>query len=207
MIKFRQVDAIARASDGIIPEVAMINAHDGTTAYKLVAGLFRMLCCNGLIIPESPGSVSEINIRHMGDNIVRDVIDGSFRVLGESQRNIETASRWSQLQLSDGEQTALAIGAHYARFADAAGEIDTPIQPAQLLRARRGEDQKNDLWTVFNRVQENAVKGGLTGVASDIQGRRRRVSTREVKGIDGNLNLNKAIWKMAEHLAALKSAN
>ena len=207
MIKFQQVDALARASDGIVPQVALINAHDGTTSYKLLSGLFRALCCNGLIIPASPGSVSEINIKHTGSSIVEDVSEGSFRVLDDSKRAIEVAGRWSQLQLTGPEQQALAIGAHHARFADAEGNIDTPIEPAQLLQARRIDDQKADLWTTFNRVQENAIKGGLHGVELDAKGRRRRVTTREVKGIDGNLNLNKALWKMAEHLAGLKVAN
>jgi hypothetical protein len=206
MIKFRHVDTLASSADGVVPEVALVNSHDGTTAYKLLAGLFRMLCCNGLIVPESPGSVSEVHIRHTGENIVRDVIAGSFGVLGESQRAIETSGRWSQLQLTDGEQTALAIGAHHARFADAEGHLNTPVTPDQLLRARRSDDRKNDLWTTFNRIQENTIKGGLRATATDRTGRRRRITTREVKGIDGNLNLNKALWKMAEHLASLKAS-
>lgn len=77
--------------------------------------------------------------------------------------------------------------------------------PDQFLAARRFDDRKNDLWTVFNRVQENTIKGGLRGVGQDANGHRRRTSTKEVKGIDGNINLNKALWKMAEHLAGLKS--
>jgi hypothetical protein len=59
------------------------------------------------------------------------------------------------------------------------------------------DDDKADLWTVFNRIQENAVKGGLRGVTA----KRRRTSTKEVKGIDGNVNLNKALWILSEHIA------
>lgn len=202
MIRFRQLDSIVKVGE-VHPEVVLVNSHDGSTSYKLSAGLFRLICSNGLVVPQ--GEVDEVRIKHTGANIVHDVIEASFRVLGQSTTAIETASRWGQLQLTDGEQTALAIGAHHARFADAAGEIDTPIEPAQLLSARRMDDRKNDLWTVFNRIQENVIKGGLSGVARDADGKKRRVTTREVKGIDGNLNLNKAIWKMAEHLASLKT--
>lgn len=204
MIRFRQLDSIVRVGE-VHPEVVLVNSHDGSTSYKLSAGLFRLICSNGLVIPQ--GELDEIRIKHTGANIVQDVIEGSFRVLGQSQQSIETAGRWSQLQLTDGEQTALAIGAHHARFADAAGILDTPIEPAQLLRARRNDDRKADLWTTFNRIQENVIKGGLSAVARDADGKRRRVTTREVKGIDGNLNLNKALWKMAEHLASLKLSN
>lgn len=202
MIRFRRVDSAVQLN-GVHPEVVLINSHDGSTSYKLAAGLFRLVCSNGLVVPQ--GELDEVRIKHTGKSIVDDVIQGSYRILAESKLGIETAARWGQIQLSEGEQTALAIGAHHARFADAAGNVETPIEPNQLLRARRTDDRKNDLWTVFNRVQENVIKGGLHAVARDRDGHRRRVTTREVKGIDGNLNLNKAIWKMAEHLASLKA--
>ncbi len=204
MIRFRHVDAMAKAVGDVFPEVILINSHDGSTSYKLSSGLHRLVCSNGLVV--AAGELDEIRVTHTGKNIIDDVISGSFQVLQQSQLGVEVANRWSQLQLTDGEQTALAIGAHHARFADAAGVIDTPIEPAQLLRARRGEDRGNDLWNTFNRIQENVVKGGLHGIGVGTDGRRRRVSTREVKGIDGNVNINKALWKMAEHLASLKVA-
>ena len=203
MIRFRQLDSIVKVGE-VHPEVVLVNSHDGSTSYKLAAGLFRLVCSNGLVIPQ--GDLDEVRIKHTGSNIIRDVIDGSFKVLEQSKLGLESADRWSQLQLTTGEQTALAIGAHHARFADAAGNVETPIEAAQLLRARRSADNKNDLWTTFNRIQENAIKGGLRGVERSPDGTRRHVTTREVKGIDGNLNLNKAIWKMAEHLAGLKAA-
>lgn len=202
MIRFRQND-IVKVGD-LVPEVVMTNAHDGSSAGKLSAGIFRLLCSNGLVVSAGPNT--EISVRHTG-RAVEDFIEGAFRILSESQLGIEVAGRWSQLQLTDGEAQALAIGAHHARFADPEGNIDTPIQPAQLLRPRRIGDQANDLWTVFNRVQENVIKGGLHAFATDAKGKRRKVSTREVKGIDGNLNLNKAMWKMAEHLASLRGVN
>jgi hypothetical protein len=206
MIRFRQVGGAMVNVGDVLPEVVLVNSHDGSTSYKLSAGLFRLVCLNGLIVNQ--GTIDEITIKHTGRNIVRDVIEGSHRVLEQSTRGVAVAHEWSQLQLTDGEQMALAIGAHHARFADSTGEIKVPIQPAQLLRPRRSDDRKSDLWTVFNRVQENAIRGGLHGVGQDAEGRRRTFTSREVKGIDGNLNLNKALWKMAEHLASLKvSAN
>jgi hypothetical protein len=65
----------------------------------------------------------------------------------------------------------------------------------------------NDLWKTFNRAQENVIAGGLSGLKRDENGRRvRRVSTREIKGINGNVNLNRALWTLAEKMAALKGA-
>lgn len=201
MIRFRHVDYanVSLAVGDVFPEVVMVNSHDGSSSYNLMAGLFRLVCGNGMVI--ASGTMDAVRIHHTG-NVAQNVIDGSYRVLDDSRKALDVAGRWQQKILSEREQTALAIGAHHLRFADAAGNVETPIQPAQLLRVRRVDDRANDLWSTFNRVQENVIKGGLHAVATAADGKRRRMSTREVKGIDGNVNLNKALWKLAEHLAS-----
>src|SRR3546814_20077482 len=65
---------------------------------------------------------------------------------------------------------------------------------------RRFEERKADLWSTFNRVQENFIKGGLSGRAAN--GRQQR--TRAVQGIDQNLKLNRALWMLAEGMQQLK---
>jgi hypothetical protein len=201
MIRFRHTDyANTQLSVGqVFPEVVMVNSHDGSSSYQLSAGLFRLVCANGMVCGQ--GELDNVRVKHTG-NVISDVIDGSYRILDDSKKALFVAEQWGQKLLTETQQAALAVGAHHVRFADADGTINTPIQPAQLLRARRSDDMKNDLWTTFNRIQENVIKGGLHGIDRDPNGRPRRVSTREVKGIDGSVNLNKALWKMAEHLAA-----
>ena len=203
MLRFRRTDAQLAVGD-VFPEVVLVNSHDGSTSYNIMAGLFRLACSNGLVVPCSDAT-QEVSVRHTGRNIVDDVIEGSYRVLAESTAAIETSKQWGLIELNPHEQQALAVGAHHVRFADSHGEINTPIKPEQFLSARRYDDRKNDLWTVFNRVQENAIKGGLRGVVTDTNGRRRRTSTKEVKGIDGNVSINKALWKMAEFMASTKN--
>jgi len=107
-------------------------------------------------------------------------------------------------------EAAFAEAAHTVRFADSEGKVSTPITAAQLLQPRRTEDTGTDLWKTFNRVQENTIKGGLTARAQDTfdnRGRRQRgrmVSTRQVKGIDQDVKLNRALWQLAERMAELK---
>ncbi|MBP1848374.1 hypothetical protein J2046_006665 [Rhizobium petrolearium] len=103
------------------------------------------------------------------------------------------------------EQSILAEAAHVLRFADPEGETKTPIKPEQLLVPRRHDDRADDLWTVWNVVQENAIKGGIRGVGRDDLGRTRRVKSRAVNGIDQDIRLNKALWLLGERMAALKS--
>jgi hypothetical protein len=221
MIRFRHPDAVLQGDS--FPEVVLINSHDGTSAYKLMAGIFRLICTNGLIIADSvTGSLS---VQHKG-NIVDQVIDGSFQIIGESQKALQTADIWGRLRLTAGEQAAYAEAAHTLRFderetADAGVTVNTPITAAQLLRPRRPEDAgevtdyrratlpASDLWRTMNVVQENVISGGLRGRAErrDDRGRllsSRRVTTRPVQGIDQDVKLNRALWKLAERMAELK---
>lgn len=198
MVRFRHVNYFSadRQIGDVFPEFVMVNSHDGSSSYQLNAGLFRLVCQNGMVVDN--GSIGAVRVQHTG-NVVNEVLQASYRVLDDSKRAMDTAVQWRNRILSEREQEALAIGAHHLRFADAEGVIDTEIKPKQLLGTRRTADQGNDLWTVFNRVQEHVIRGGLSVWSS---ARRRRVSSREVKGIDENMKLNKALWKLAEHLAS-----
>jgi Domain of unknown function (DUF932) len=202
LIRFRHADYGLNIKVGdSVPEVVLINSHDGTSAYKLIAGIFRLVCSNGMVVSESEtGSVS---VMHKG-NVLDNVIEGSYRVVKESAVALETSRAWGQLQLTNGEQNAYAEAAHTLRFADSEGKVTTPITAAQLLRPRRSEDTGSDLWKTLNRVQENVIKGGLHGRAVE-NGRVRNVSTRAVKGIDQDVKLNRALWQLAERMAELKA--
>jgi hypothetical protein len=92
------------------------------------------------------------------------------------------------------------------RFGDKDGVVHTPIQPVQMLIPRRTADTGHDLWSTFNVVQENAVRGGLSGMRQTDDGRWRRATTREITGIDQDIKLNKALWVLAEKMAELKAA-
>ena len=134
------------------------------------------------------------------------MIEGTYRVLSEAQKALEAPTEWSKLQLTRDERLVFAEAAHVARFADAEGNVSTPVQPAQLLNARRTDDQGNDVWTTFHVVQENVIRGGIRGIGRDANNRIRRVRTRAVNGIDQDVKLNKALFVLAERMGQLKRA-
>jgi Domain of unknown function (DUF932) len=212
MVRLRQVDVSGIQVGSNIPEVVLINAHDGTSAYKLFSGIFRVACMNGLVVMER--NLGELSIPHKG-NVVHQVIDGSFEIIDSSRKALGTIENWQSLRLSDGEQNAFAEAAHSLRFADADGKIDTPITAKQLLSPRRNEDRDMngsswsrpapDLYRTLNVVQENAIKGGLSARRpGDAQSAPRMVTTRQVNGIDQDVRLNRALWQLAERMAELK---
>lgn len=191
-----------------IREVVLVNSHDGTSSYHLQAGLFRVVCLNGLITGDT---YKAVKVPHKGD--VRDlVIEGAYEVLGETKRAIEAVDHWQGIMLGPDEQKILTETAHMLRFPAEPDETEAerlaraPITPAQLGRARRPADSRSDLWTSFNVTQENVLRGGLRGSTQGSNGRMRRVRTREVTGIDQSTALNRALWTLTERMAALKAA-
>lgn len=205
LIRLRRMDNVEsyRVGDTVC-EMLLKNANDGTSAFDLMAGLFRIACLNSLV--SQTGTIDSVKIRHSGDDIAHKVIDGTYRVLGEAQKALVAPADWSMKQLSASEREIFAHAAHTLRFADNEGEITTPIKPTQLLSPRRHADTNRDLWTTFNVVQENVIRGGITGTGRDANNRSRRVTTRAVNGIDQDVKLNKALWVLAERMAQLKQA-
>ena len=94
------------------------------------------------------------------------------------------------INLNPAEQRLFAAAALDYKY----GVERQPVTATQILEPRRFEDRKSDIWTTFNRVQENLIKGRLPGITA--QGKRTR--TRPVTGIDGDVKLNRALWKLAE---------
>jgi hypothetical protein len=203
MIRFRRDGAQYAAVGDTLPEVVLVNSHDGTSSYQLDAGLFRLVCLNGMVV--NSGTIAKVKVPHKGD-VLGQVIEGAFEVIDASVKALEAPRQWSQLQLAAPEKMALAEAAHVLRFADAEGNVETPIRPDQMLQRRRYDDTGSDLWTTFNTIQENTIKGGLHAIGRDANNRPRRVTTRAVNGIDQDVKLNKALWVLAERMAQLKAA-
>src|SRR6266705_1717127 len=55
MLRFRHesIDSGALMVGGLLPELVLINSMDGSSAYKLMAGIFRLVCSNGLVVADS----------------------------------------------------------------------------------------------------------------------------------------------------------
>ena len=146
----------------------------------------------------------DLRIPHKGD-VVERVIEGAYEVIGRAEQTYEAIEAMRSVRHFDrDEREAFAIGAAALRWED---PEKMPIQPTQLLEPRRSEDGGRDLWTTFNVVQEHLIRGGDHGrQATSHGGRRRKVTTRPVAGIDGNIALNRALFAYAQALAGMRSS-
>jgi hypothetical protein len=204
LLRLRKKDDVQRNVGDTVFEILLKNANDGTAAYDLLAGLFRIRCLNSLVAMST--QLSTQRVRHSGD-VAPKVIEGVFSVLNDAERALNAPDQWGQLQLAAPEQVAFAEAAHAIRFpVDENSNQTTHVKPEQLLEVRREGDRGTDLWTVFNRVQENVIRGGLENYGYNAANQYRRAHTRQVKGIDQSTALNRALWTLGEKMAALKAA-
>ncbi|EAB9908870.1 DUF945 domain-containing protein [Salmonella enterica subsp. enterica serovar Javiana] len=185
MLRLRRASQITGQQ---VPEIIILNSHSGESSFQLLPGMWRQVCANGLVCGQSFG---EIRVPHRGD-IAEKVIEGAYDVLGVFDRVEEKREAMQSLLLPPPTQQALANAALTYRF----GEEHQPVTITQVLTPRRREDYGQDLWTVWNALQENLLKGGLPG--RTVQGK--RTHTRAVNGIDGDVKLNRALWVMAEQM-------
>ena len=189
MLRLRHPDLPVQA-DGT-PEIILLNSHDGTSSYQLMSGFFRFVCSNGLI---AGSMLHDIRIRHTG-NVVNDVIEGSFSVIEDTKQLVRQIDTYRAVELKPAEQQALASAALSLRWGESA-----PIEMTDLLEPQRREDKGDDLWSVFNRIQEHVLVGGIRGQTQT----GKRLTTRAVGGVNENVKLNRALWVLADEMAKLK---
>ena len=169
-----------------VPEIILLNSHDGSSSYQMLPGLFRAVCQNGLICGESFG---EVRVPHKG-NVVEKVIEGAYEVLGIFDRVEEKRDAMQSLILPPPAQQALAQAALTYRY----GDEHQPVTTADILTPRRREDYGKDLWSAYQTIQENMLKGGISGRSA----KGKRIHTRAIHSIDTDIKLNRALWVMAE---------
>ena len=195
-----QIGQVAPVGDSV-PEILLLNSHDGSSSYQMMGGVFRFICANGMVVPD--GACQTIKVPHTG-RIAERVTAGAFEVLDGLTRVIDHRDSMRAVTLAEPEQRAFAHAAALLRFDPAEGEA-LPVTPEQVNRARRMDDRAPDLWTTFNRVQENVIRGGMRGQSVDANGRRQVRAVRAVTGIDQDVKLNRALWTLAEEMRKLKA--
>jgi hypothetical protein len=206
MIRFRHRSLKDVRSGDSVLEVALLNSHDGTSSWEIMGALWRVSCLNALV----SGGTMLINhkVPHKGDQL-HNVIEGTYAVVEESKQLAHVPEDWGAVQLKADEARALAKAAHALRFEDTDGQLAQAIKPEALLATRRFEDREPNLWHTFNRIQENAFKGGLAGTATlrdpdTGRMRQRRVTTRPINNIEQDVKLNRALWVLAEEMRKIK---
>ena len=185
LLCFRKAESFTELKvDSYIPEVVIVTAHDGTTAYRLLGGMYRVICANGLIVGST---VYGINVAHKGD-VARGVVEASLKIVDSMAEMEDVVARMRSHALAYERAMGFAEHAMDIRYGD-----ERPFQASELLVTRRLEDKGHDLWTTYNVVQENLMKGGQEGLTAT----GRRSTSRAINRVTKDVIYNQKLWDLA----------
>lgn len=186
MLDFRHPDL--QPINGAVPRIVLTNSHDGSSSARVLAGVFRFVCSNGLVVGDVAGK--EV-VRHSGD-AAADLIQRMRDLAKNTHTLYDKIDRWSKKDLSKAQRHEFARFAAQLRWGDA-----RRFEVEDLLMVRRAEDDRGDLWATFNRLQENTVRGGIEGLSRS----GRAATSRPLSDITRSVDYNAQLWRLAEEVA------
>jgi len=196
LVVFRNNDVVINGEDGdtVYPQVLLTNSHDGKNSFQFTAGLFRMICENGLVI--ATDTFEDVKIRHMGYDFstLQDTIK---EIVERLPLTVEAMNKMKEVELQEEQMFDLAKSFLDIRVEGTENTFnDQAIE--EVLEAQRKEDEGNMLWEVFNRVQENIIEGNFEYITKTGKKRQARV----IKNFKQDQDVNKKMFSKALEFVA-----
>lgn len=170
------------AKGEVIPFLNIVNSHDGKSSLQIHLGLYRTVCDNQLVVGQE--SFASIRVTHHGFNAnrIKDQVNELMMFIPELDKTIQSMK---DVELNDFQVLRLAQFAHAVKYGEVDKRKGKQISTAlSMLRVARLEDAPNNLWTVYNRIQENMLGGGHSGM-------------RVVRAINKKIIYNQKLWDKA----------
>jgi hypothetical protein len=200
LVVFRNNDVVINGDDGdtVFPQILLTNSHDGKNAFTFTAGLFRMICENGLVI--STQQFEDVKMRHMGYTF-EDLQKNIREMVEKLPLTVESMNKMKQVELTPEQTIEFAQKSLAARFSQE--EIDNiEVDFDELLEPTRSEDRGNDLWSVFNVVQEKLIHG-MFNYKYGVKVRK----ARKIRNFKQDLVINEKLFDVALEFANAEFAN
>lgn len=186
------------------PQLVIVNSHDGTSSLQILWGLIRFACANGII---RGTAINGLRLTH-SKGIVDKLPQGIDYMLGNFGNFVTELQNLQNLTLSDAAQAQLVKTLFDARLSNVQNVTHVNYD---LGRVQRAEDNANDAYTVFNRVQELLMRGGIqyaynretkddSGKVIDV--REIATTTRRIASVASQVKLNQLAYDTALQLAA-----
>jgi hypothetical protein len=212
MISFAHDDDLNNPYNETRPEVLLYNSHDGKSALKLYAGAFRFVCSNGIVA----GDGFQSKLRHSSktaggfESLLRDTVTSLPLMM-------QRICKLQETELTD-DRGALefAYDAANLRWQMAPQDIGPETKQGAyfttdtikgLFRSNRPADNGTSAWQIFNRIQENILRGGpdilsITKAQKETGqywGKQRKAKA--VSSLPETVRINRNLWDMADALA------
>jgi len=175
------------------PQLLLTNSHDGGNAFTLSAGIFRLVCSNGLVIKTEDYGTSRLVHKGYSFDSIQKLVNDFVATIDETLVRI-TAMK--EIELNRDQQMEFAKQAALLRFTEKSyneENIDKVLDLDDLLNAERAEDQGNGLWEVYNRVQESLVQGNFQYLGGNKKFRK----ARPIKNFKQSISVNQKLSELA----------
>jgi|TARA_R110002153_G_scaffold8365_1_gene35943 hypothetical protein len=201
MVAFQNPDIKIKGSDGddSFPRIIMTNSHDGMQAFKFSVGIYRLVCSNGLVVADE--EFSDFKIKHKGYSFeeLRGIVN---QAVADLPNKVEVLNTMKQRILTVEEKGKLALDAMLIRAGIVPGSVkakefvydDQTIE--DILEPKRTADEGDDLWRVFNVIQEKITQGDFHAALTGAKVRK----VRKIKSFEKDLKVNKELFKLATAL-------
>ena len=194
MVAFQNPDIKITSKDGddAYPRILLTNSHDGMQAFKFSVGIFRLVCSNGLVVADE--QFSDFKIKHKGytfeelRNVVRQAVEdlpNRVQVMNDMKNRILTEEEKRKMALD-----AMLIRAGVKELQYDEETIDDILDP------KRDADKGDDLWRVFNVIQEKITQGDFHAALTGAKVRK----VRKIKSFEKDMKVNKELFKLATAL-------
>ena len=194
MVAFQNPNIKITSQDGddAYPRILLTNSHDGMQAFKFSVGIFRLVCSNGLVVADE--QFSEFKIKHKGytfgelRNVVKQAVEdlpNKVQVMNDMKNRI----------LTEDEKRKMALDAMLIRAGVKELQYDEDTI-TDILDPKRDADKGDDLWRVFNVIQEKITQGNFHAALTGAKVR----NVRKIKSFEKDMKVNKELFKLATAL-------
>ena len=198
MIAFQNPDIKISSEDGdeAYPRILLTNSHDGMQAFKFSVGIFRLVCSNGLVVADE--QFSDFKIKHKGytfaelRKVVKTAVEdlpNKVKIMNDMKSRILTQEEKNKLALD-----AMLIRAGIKPDSDKAKKFNYDDETIEdILDPKRDEDKGDDLWRVFNVIQEKITQGEFSAALRGAKVRK----VRKIKSFEKDIKVNQELFKLA----------
>ena len=192
MVVFGNDDITITGKDGdtVMPRILMTNSHDGKNSFQFQAGLYRLVCSNGLVIADA--EFANMKIRHMGYDL-NELSTVISEIVEKLPLTVECMNKLKAKELSEQEQIQFAKEALATRLSEKEISKYTSDDIIKLLNPTRKEDNGNDMWSVYNVIQEKIIHGmfDVYGVSGKVR------KARKIKNFKQDTQVNQELYELA----------
>ena len=194
MVAFQNPEIKITSADGddAFPRILLTNSHDGMQAFKFSVGIFRLVCSNGLVVADE--QFSDFKIKHKGytfgelRNVVRQAVE-------DLPNRVQVMNDMKNRILTEDEKRKMTLYAMLIRAGVKELQYDEETI-TDILDPKRDADKGDDLWRVFNVIQEKITQGDFHAALTGAKVRK----VRKIKSFEKDMKVNKELFKLATAL-------